>query len=260
MATEKEEKGKIQVVTPLLLQQRWDTLQESSKYKDKAKYKLMEDMIASMEIMVFGAEHPEYEQQLADVDKCWTTVRNFLSRLIDDTTKAEENARKSVSNTLRTLENEANKVQKLEKERDEYWSKYYDVRKRCEELEKLLEEEKARSTEAAARCKEAESTANELQAKLNEANAAIVKQMADFMSKYSASLKNTEPIAETATTDKTSSVSTDASATEDTIPTATEADVTENTDSSTTESATLDVTTEKSETASPKKRRGRKKE
>ena len=265
MATEKEEKGKIQVVTPLLLQQRWDTLQESPKYKDKAKYKLMEDMIASMEIMVFGAEHPEYEQQLADVDKCWTTVRNFLTRLIDDTTKAEENARKSVSNTLRTLENEANKVQKLEKERDEYWSKYYDVRKRCEELEKLLEEEKVRSTEAAARCKEAESTANELQAKLNEANTAIVKQMADFMSKYSASLNNTESIntesiAETATTDKTPSVSTDASATEETIPTATEAAVTENTDSSTPESATPDVTTEKSETASHKKRRGRKKE
>ena len=256
---EKEEKGKIQVVTPLAIQKRWEELQESPKYKDQVKYKLMEDMITSMEITVFGTEHPEYEQQLADVDKCWSTVRNFLLRLIDDTTKAEENARKSVSSTLRTLEKEAEKVPKLEKERDEYWLKYYDVHKRCEELEKSLEEEKARTAEAVAERKNAEERANELQSQLNEANAAIVKQMQEFMVKYSTTVEKAETVVETATTEKTPSVSTDASATEDTIPTATEAAVTENTDSSTTESATLDVTTEKSETVSPKKRRGRKK-
>lgn len=197
MTAEKEEKGKIQLVTPLPLQQRWETLQDSPKYKDKAKYKLMEDMITSMEITVFGAEHPEYEQQLADVDKCWTTVRNFLSRLIDDTTKAEENARKSVSNTLRTLENEAEKVQRLEKERDEYWRKYYDVRKHNEDLVKSLEEEKARTVEALARCKEAEAKASELQNQLNEANDAIVKQMQEFINNFAHDAKKME----TATTD-----------------------------------------------------------
>lgn len=250
MATEKEEKGKIQLVTPLSLQQRWDALQDSSKYKDKAKYKLMEDMVTSMEITVFGAEHPEYEQQLADVDKCWTTVRNFLSRLIDDTTKAEENARKSVSNTLRTLENEAEKVQKLEKERDEYWRKYYDVHKRNEELEKALEEEKARTAEAVAERKVAEEKANELQSKLNEANATIVKQMQEFINNFASASKQTEPVDSMALEEHVTTSPSDAPATAENIPPNPEA-VTENTVSS--------APTDATEMVEPEKRRGRKK-
>ena len=48
MATEKEEKGKIQLVAPLAVQKRWDELQDSPKYRDQAKYRLLEDMITSM--------------------------------------------------------------------------------------------------------------------------------------------------------------------------------------------------------------------
>ena len=151
MATEKEEKGKIQLVTPLAIQKRWEELQDSPKYRDQAKYKLLEDMITSMEIATFGIDHPEYASQLEDLDKFWSAIRNFLTRLISDTEKADENARKRLENTLRKLEADVAKIPQIEESRRDYFSKYFDASKRIEELSKSLEEAKKRTDEAEAR-------------------------------------------------------------------------------------------------------------
>lgn len=248
------------------LQIRWEALQNNPEYTDKAKYKLMEDMIAAHEIAIYGAAHPAYGKQLDDLDKCWSTVRNFMVRLIEDAEKAEDNAKKRVENTLKTMESEVKKIPMLEKERDEYWHKYYDVRKRCEELEKLLEEEKARTADAAARCKEAEAKANELQAKLNEANTAIVKQVQEFMTKYVRDDKKTEtansvatdeksePITETVTTDNVPSVPPETAVVENGSSTVPPAATSDNSTSAPEAAEPDTVTTEEGE-----KRRGRKK-
>ncbi len=216
---EKEEKGRIQVVTPLSLQKRWDELQNSSKYKDAAKYKLIEDMISSMEIAVFGEEHPAYEKDLEDLDKCWNTIRNVVQRLIADTEKAKENARKEVRTTLRALESEAERVPQLEKENQEYWDKYFEMRNLKDEMEKALKEEKTRTAEAVAARKEAEAKMAELQNRLNEANATIVKQMQDFMTKYSASIEMAESTLETVTSGNDPIVSHEVTKPSDNIPT-----------------------------------------
>ncbi len=179
----KEENGRIQVVVPLSLQNRWESLQNSSVYSDKLNYKMVEDMVEAREIALFGATHPAYGQQLDDLDKCWSTVRNFMVRLIEETEKADENARKRVENTLRTMESELKKIPELKKERDEYSHKYYEVRIRNEELTKSLEEERARTAEAEARCKNAEAKVNDLQNRLNVANETKLNQMQEFMVK-----------------------------------------------------------------------------
>ena len=180
------EKGKIQVVAPLPLQHRWDALQDSPKYKDKANYKLMEDMITAMELTVFGVDHPAYEQQLAEMDKCWTNLRNFALRLIEDAEKSEENAKKSVQNTLRVLEEQAAQIPELEKERDEYRSKYYDERSRVSSLENELKEAKARCAEAEIQMVNAQAQAGKLQAMLNHANGNILTQIQSFFEQHSA--------------------------------------------------------------------------
>lgn len=261
MATEKEEKGKIQLVTPLAIQKRWEDLQDSPKYRDQAKYKLLEDMITSMEIATFGIDHPEYASQLEDLDKFWSAIRNFLTRLISDTEKADENARKRLENTLRKLEADVAKIPQIEESRRDYFSKYFDASKRIEELSKSLEEAKKRTDEAEARCKEAEARATKLQNRLNVANETIVKQMQEFMAKYSATIEKAETVDEKVTLNTVPE-------TADNVPTTPDAAVTEDTTSTapldatannTPVSETGEVTTAEPVTSASENRRGRKK-
>ena len=263
MATEKEEKGKIQLVTPLAIQKRWEELQDSPKYRDQAKYKLLEDMITSMEIATFGIDHPEYASQLEDLDKFWSAIRNFLTRLISDTEKADENARKRLENTLRKLEADVAKIPQIEESRRDYFSKYFDASKRIEELSKSLEEAKKRTDEAEARCKEAEARANELQNRLNVANETIVTQMQEFMSKYSATVEKAETVDETVTPNTVPEAAEPA----DNVPTTPDVAVTEDTASTAPLGATADntpvsetgeVTTAEPVTSASENRRGRK--
>ena len=247
---ELKEKGRIQLVAPLSLQKRWEELQDSPKYRDQAKYKMLEDMITSMEIATFGTDHPEYASQLEELDKFWSAIRNFLTKLIEDTEKADENARKRLENTLRKLEADVAKIPQLEEDRRDYFGKYLDASQRIEELSKSLDEAKKRTDEAEARCKEAEARASELQNRLNEANDAIVKQMQEFMNNFANDARKKESVDSTEPEEKvdtapgealrknaTPTVSPDATATEESAPKTAEntsniheASVSENTD------------------------------
>ena len=238
MATEKEEKGKIQLVTPLAIQRRWEELQDSPKYRDQAKYKLLEDMITSMEIATFGTDHPEYASQLEELDKLWSSIRNFLTKLIEGTEKADENARKRLENTLRKLEADVAKIPQLEEDRRDYFGKYLDASQRIEELSKSLEEAKKRTDEAEARCKEAEARATELQNRLNVANETIVKQMQEFMAKYSATIEKAETVDEKVTLNTVPEAAEPA----DNVPTTPDVAVTEDTTSTAPLGATADNT------------------
>ena len=184
---EKEEKGKIQAVVPMPLQQRWEALQDSPKYRDKTKDKMVEDMVAACELAVFGAEHPAYEKQLEDLDKLWAAIRSFILRLIEDTANAEAAARKRVEKTLRLLEKEAQRIPELENSNKELFDNYYNAYRCNEKLVKALEAEKKHTAAAETKTLEAEAKATELQNRLNAANDALVKQMQEVLSKFASS-------------------------------------------------------------------------